>query len=362
VKATLKRPALLDLNNAVPLTFQVRGVKADKVLRVNCATANAQTLEPGAVGYRFDLPHDRAQALPQRMALLEFKPGEMGLKQHSAFPGLNVRFEPEGDHLRCLLKNGITTLRQLRVTCRLPLLYQRGVVREFRAKLGNNETLDFSIPLALSEESDGFKYQSGEAWFYAQLDFVQDGVPGRLHVVCHRPEAEADAGYPRDGFAVLGPLPDDDPAADDLAATLATTPQMTEPVALAGGGSKAWQVKDRTVTQLLDPEYICTRGESSADQPEYYLLRTRLVAEKPQKLTAVAGVEQMTAMFLNGRRLGQNTLELNAGDNDLLLVYYSGKEKFSARYHGAFLRLIDPATGRRATTVRYQRPAVATQE
>jgi peptidoglycan/xylan/chitin deacetylase (PgdA/CDA1 family) len=358
----LKRPALLDLNHDIPLTLQISGMNAADVRKLDCPTATVEPLEPGAAGCRFDLPHDRSQALPKRITSLDFKPGESDSKQNPIFSGLNVLFHVDGDQLRCSLKNNGAALNQLRATYRLPLAYQPGIVRKTVPKVGSGQTLDLAIPLTPSPEKTGFKYQSGEAWYYLQLDFIRDGSPGRLHLICRKSETTGDPGYPRDGFYVLGPLPDDEKAADDLAASIPTAADRKRTVTVAGSEPGKWIVKDKAATELLDPEYICTRGESHADHPEYYLLLTRIVADKAEKLTAISGEGQIPAMYLNGRRVLGNMLDLHPGGNDLLLVYYSGKDKFSARHYGPFFRLIDPSTGARATGLKYQRQGLLFQD
>jgi hypothetical protein len=398
--ATLKRPALLDLNHAVPLTLQISGVNAAEVRKLDCPTATVEPLKPGAAGCRYDLPHDRSQSLPKRIASLDFNPGERDSKQNPVFAGLNVLFQVDGDQLRCSLKNNGAALNQLLATYRLPLPYQPGVVRKTVAKVDAGRTMALAVPLTLSPEKtrihvtnpgecgasvlasrlssekgrlvsslapadtiDGmassFKYRSGEAWFYLQLDFIRDGSPGRLHLICRKPETTGDPAYPRDGFYVLGPLPDDEKAADDLAAGIVAASDRKRTVTVAGGEPGKWTVKDKAVTELLDPEIICTRGESHADHPEYYLLLTRIVVDKAEKLTVLPVAGQFRAMYLNGRRVVGDTLDLHAGGNDLLLVYYSGKDKFSARHYGPFFRLLDPATGARATDVTYQRQGLS---
>ena len=358
----LKRPALLDLNHAIPLTLQISGVQAAEIRKVDCPTATVQPLEPHAASCRYDLPHDRSQALPKRIASLDFKAGERDSRQNPVFADLNILFQIDGDHLRCSLKNNGAALNQLRATCRLPLSYEPGIVRKTVAKVGAGQTLDLAIPLASSPEKTGFKYRSGEAWFHLQLDFIRNGSPGRLHLICRKPETTDDPGYPRDGFYVLGPLPDDEKAANDLAATIAAAADRKRTVPLPGGGPGKWIVKDAAATALLDPEYICTRGESRADHPEYYLLLTRIMVDKAETLTAFSGEGRIPALYLNGRRVVRDTLDLRAGGNDLLLVYYSGKDKFSARHHGAFFRLLDPTTGARATAVKYQRQGLSFQD
>jgi hypothetical protein len=358
----LKRPALLDLNHAIPLTLQISGGTAAEILKVDCPTATVEPLEPAATVYRFDLPHDRAQALPKQIASLDFKPGERDSRQNPVFADLNILFQVDGDHLRCSLKNNGAALSQLRATCRMPLSYEPGIVRKTVAKVGAGQTLDLAIPLTPSLEKTSFKYRSGEAWFHLQLDFIRDGSPGRLHLICRKPEPTDDPAYPRDGFYVLGPLPDDAKAAEDLAAGIASTSDRKRTVKLAAGDPVKWIVKDQAVTELLDPEYICTRGETKAEHPEYYLLQTQIVVDKAEKLKPFSGEGRIPALYLNGRRVVRDTLDLRAGGNDLLLVYYSGKDKFSARHHGAFFRLLDPATGARATGVKYERQGLAFQD
>ncbi|MFO1476386.1 MAG: polysaccharide deacetylase family protein [Verrucomicrobiota bacterium] len=355
---SLRRPALVDLNHEIPLTLQVQGARAADVHRIECSTAAVAPLKEDPC--RFDLFHDRVQSLPAAVGLVEFEPGDVALKECAVFPGLEAGVRLEGSRIWCVAKakGGLT---RIRATFRLPLAYEAGVIREATDELPEGRTLEWAVTLAPSHSCSDAKYRAGAERFYVQLDFVRNGVAGRLYLATRRPEPILDASFPRDGFCVLGPLPGDLAGAEALAALVAATNTRTRTVSI-DGASLRWTARDKSVVQWLDPEYICTRGETHADQPECHLLLTRLLADRPMRLRCQIDEQQVRAIYLNGRRVENLELNLQAGSNDLLLLSWSGPDKFSARHCGAFLRVTHPATLARAEGIRYDRESLKFQE
>jgi hypothetical protein len=206
----------------------------------------------------------------------------------------------------------------------------------------------------------GFVYSSGTAFYSAQLDFQSAGVWKRLYVSCLVPEAATDTSYPRDGFYLLGPDTDDQQSAENLAAVVAGQKTKQRLSGIPGGGLE-WHKIGKDKTSVLDPEIIYTRGQALCDHPEYYLLFTRLVSDRNQKLNYRAEDEQIIAVFLNGKRLSDKEIALKKGGNELLLVSFSGtgpspkygSGNFSPKNYGAFFRLEEPNSGRRAISIRY---------
>ena len=62
----------------------------------------------------------------------------------------------------------------------------------------------------------------------------------------------------------------------------------------------------------------------------------------------------LEAAHLNGGDAFADDAALRAGANELLLVYRAQTKTFSPQYAGCIVRLADPATGERLTTIQYE--------
>ena len=69
LKCRVERPMLLDLDDAVPLTFRITGVKPEDVESVRCATAECIPSDRKTGACVWSLKHDRNQALPAKIGL-----------------------------------------------------------------------------------------------------------------------------------------------------------------------------------------------------------------------------------------------------------------------------------------------------
>ena len=76
LKCRIERPMLLDLDDAIPLTFRITGVKPEDVEGVQCATAECAPSDRKTGAYVWSLKHDRSQALPVKIGLAPSERGE----------------------------------------------------------------------------------------------------------------------------------------------------------------------------------------------------------------------------------------------------------------------------------------------
>jgi len=348
VVVRLARPALSDLGDPVPLTFAVTGVPPEKVNGVTGSGARVEALRSGKE-FRFNLRHGQTQGLPVRIARVDFAEGETGEKETPDFPGLKVRMWINEGIVAWGITNSGTVLAGLVATARLPLPWRPGVVRSAPVNIGHDRSGGGSVRLDAPPGGTDFKLISGTAYYCVQLDFTRDGRRCRLYLSCRAAGRDADPGYPRDGFLVLGPLGDDEKAAIDVA-TRTLTAGGKSPSLAAEAGGREWRRTGRDQAVPLDPEMILTRGKGQSDNPEYYLLWSSVVSDVAQKAGYRCAPGQIKAVFLRGRRVEGNTLELARGKNELLLAAYSGKGKFSSRHYGAFFRLTGTDGVRRSRT------------
>jgi hypothetical protein len=65
----------------------------------------------------------------------------------------------------------------------------------------------FSDRVELEEDREDSRYQAGDYFFVAQVDFVVEEEPGRIYFTTHEAGSTDDPSYPQQGFTVLGPIP-----------------------------------------------------------------------------------------------------------------------------------------------------------
>ncbi|MFA5264960.1 MAG: hypothetical protein WC378_14145 [Opitutaceae bacterium] len=343
----LQRPALLDLNDAIPLSFQISGIPGGRTPAVSSPSATLVPLPSTGDNFRFELPHAKSQGLPSRIGFVENAENRKTLESRDAspgFPGLKALLNVEGDQLRLVLKNETDKpLQDIRLCYRLPLAWQPGVIVERLQSLDAGR--EWTSTVALQPGKPGFKYEAGSAYYAAQVDFLSGETRGRLHVSCDVGEPAADPGFPRDGFQIAGPLEGGLDEQVRQAATISSGAKDKIPL--------VWRKITPDQNRDLDPEIIFTPHPADPSVPATYLLRSRIISEAEQTLVYADAPGQVLAVFLNGKRVSGKELCLNKGGNEIFLLSCSGTGQYSARHYGAFFRLGNPSDGLRATNIRY---------
>ncbi|MEK7476144.1 MAG: polysaccharide deacetylase family protein [Candidatus Coatesbacteria bacterium] len=346
---TLVRPELVELNDAVPLTFVIRGVRPRSVKAIESRGAVGKLTTIGGA-YAFNLGHDAPRALPARIDQLATGRGTPG-----KFPFLSASLTRKGTELELEIGNsGDQPLRDVRLVYRLPLAWKNGLVKrkpgDIPAKGSAKDTL------ALASGRTDWPYRAGASQCVAQLDFTRGGEPGRLYVVLTEPEAGADASYPRSGFLTLGPLSAKLSDVRAIAAAVSTSQGRTERILLDGGRSVAWTRVAGPRAERVGAEIVCTVGDSKSpdDKPYHYLLLTSVTSDRRRRARIVGQSNAFPAVYLDGKEVSGDGLELRKGPNDLLLVYASGGDNYSPRHFGPFLRIVDAKTGARLTGIEYR--------
>jgi hypothetical protein len=307
----LRRPCLLDLGDPVPLTMELRGVRAEDILSVDL---DGRALEAGKT--RLQIPHATAARLPSKIGWVE------GRGSDPDFPGLSASLRFHEGALELTLDSA-EPLEDVRILYRLPLEWEGGVIARRPGTIGR-----FQDRLPLKRATADAKYASGAALFAAQVDFRG----GRLHVTTHASDPNPDPSYPRDRFLVAGPLAEFDPS------------RLPE----------AWRKIEPAKADFLDVEVVPTslQWRFGGTEPIWYVARSTVESETERKAGLVVNRESVKAVFVNGERIDGPTALLRKGENRILLASRIA-EKFRAENAGAFFRLTDE-NGRRLTTIRYR--------
>ncbi|RKY08380.1 MAG: hypothetical protein DRP56_04230 [Planctomycetota bacterium] len=361
VHFSLKRPVLLDLNNSTPLTFKITQVPAQDVVAVKCATAESVRSDRQKNGYNFHLQHNRDQELPRKIGLIANDDNRSAIytDQDSDFPGLRgvLSFKDNMLHLALNNQTGLP-LTKTRITYRLPLAWDEGVVRRSIEDLKPGSK--YQDDLYLIPSSKDYKYTAGEDYFVAQVDFRLGDEPGRLHLSCHMAAPPRDTSYPQEGFARLGPLGKDKLDIDNLVAALGNNDKATDALnALAKQAELKWQSEDTPLMPpFLSPQMIRTTGRWQnwgVPRPQFWVLWSLLESDKEQDVEFVF-VSPNDRLFVNGiEAVKDGNVKLLKGRNVVVLI---NKEYNHHEFcPGSFLRVLKPGTAERITNIRFQQPA-----
>ena len=349
VSFAFERPALMDLNDSVPLTFEVAGVRPVEVKAIEAAGASVQRVDGDGGPVRFHLGHPPGSHLPTRIDRVRTDGGKLATS--AEFAGVEASLSFEGDGLRLRLSNtGPDPLEGVRVAYRLPLVARQGVVRRPRFGLAAGQTR--SDALVFGDVRADPRYRAGVPYAVAQIDFARSGVAGRLYVEAHGRAVPTATSYPRDGFVVLGPIPRDgfDAGKVDAASVRETGWPLSD------GRKLAFARVEHRIAQPLNAEVIPVRGRWSNRglKPCVYLLASTVASPKARSVRFLRSPSTVRAVWLNARR-AQGVGELRSGDNALLLAYEPpATQRFSPEHAGPMFRIVDARTRERLADVVYQ--------
>jgi len=370
LRAVLRRPSPLDLNDWTPLTFKVEGIARDDVVSVSCPGAGTKAFPLGE-SYAFDLFHDADKGPVEAYAEAVALPGGQPQGPAGGVEGLEAHLQRTDGGLALHLHNaGVQPLRAIHVVFRLPLLWREGVVRREVESLDGGSSITLDAPL--TARADAAAYSDGSEYDVAQVDFV-GARRARLYAVCESPPREPAPFFARAGFWVLGPLPGDkanfDPYAFSKPFIEGGAPEASYAVHWVGG--IAWKILEPAKALILDPDIIPTSGKPNTPdnypgdisvyfphKNVHYLLYGRIVSPRDQVVRAVFRRESVKRLSLNGRLIDGDQLGLRKGDNDVRILYaplHGVGSPFDERNYGCYFRLVC-ANGSRAEDVRFERP------
>ncbi len=353
----LTRPSVLALNDETPLTLAISGVSSDAIESVACSDAsvhmsNRQLQER----ILFHLGHNQHQKLPSKIAHLANPSNHSswdGLPTDPDFPGLSgAIFVNDGKvHLK-LHCDDEQSVDHIRVAWCIPIGWRVDTMIQKPDTL-DGKSLTLSQPLTPVGEEDA---RWGQAHFAAQVDFQLSGQPGRVHFTCQTPGEEPDDSLPLEGFAILGPIPSDQWDTSRFIKKMQEDGDC-ESWTLADGSGLYWRIdaQDGYINhQWLNPEYVRTMGTWDHYSPTY-VMRSEVHSPIARKARILTSHSTLTTVLVNGQLVDSEIVDLKEGKNQLVIVYPGctlGIE--TQRLAGCFVRLADPATGRRIDDVRYQ--------
>jgi peptidoglycan/xylan/chitin deacetylase (PgdA/CDA1 family) len=347
VSLELRRPALSDLNDEIPLSFEITAAPKESVQKV---TADSGKVEPFDAGesYRFNLYHNHNKKLPEKIGWIANKDNHQKVKDTDVgkdFGGLKGVLYLDGTKLGLELVNGGNELRDIRVTYRLPLAWNDGVQVRHEDKIAANACL--SDEITLKRAKTGFNYDIGVAFYAAQVDFTCADKAYRLYLTTSvRSDAE-DTSYPVGRLAFLGPIPD-----NEFSTEMAQAAAKGE---LKSVGALKWQSTKEYTDFLHANALLAEKPAAEHNLQGKYLLRTIVESPEARQVQTIVGARRcgISAIYVNGAPAGGDRFELKAGDNNLLLV-------FGARGKRApMFGLVTPETGMMLKDIKYRLPETA---
>ena len=250
--------------------------------------------------------------------------------------------------LRLALENqGAEPLTNLRITYRLPLAWNEGIVRRKVADLAAKSRREEAITPTVAHAD--YKCNAGTAFFLAQLDFRQGGAPRRLHTVCLCKQTAVDPSYPQGGFLKIGPFAVKLVDIAKLGKDVQAGKVQTQPWLLADNSRLAWMAHDPRDNNT-DVEFVPMLA--AWHDPEAWLLQTDIVSEKDQNVEFLMATDRALAAYLNNESVkGRREIHLRQGANRLWMVFPG--------CDAVFARVNRPGTAQRATDIRFAPPPIA---
>lgn len=354
VTVRLLRPVLRELNDPVPLTIAVEGVNAEQVTAAESPHARSE-VNPGPKVHEalIDLYHEQNQRLPTKIGLIRNPDNRSEVAEDDStdeFPDLQALLSAAEDELVLTVRNSGRTLRDVRVTFRLPPAYAPGLMRRKAGRIENREQIN--LPLRLEKRS--YKYRAGVPFFVAQLNFTRGDRPGRLHLTCRGKVRPRDPSFPQGGFSVLGPI---SPGDFDLTALLRALDRggnVGDPSSIGAETDAKWRAESQRALATLDPEVVETSGGWRNQQGEqFYVLRSNVYSHRagPVRLLHDSSV---SAARLNGENVLEQAL-LRSGRNELVVIARLSGRSFHMTNAGSMLRLTRPGESERLAGLRYGR-------
>ena len=352
---TLRRPAIADANDDVPLTIVLDGVDASAMRGASPAGARVIDAMSGAAAINVARVDD--EALPLRVfhhpsAAAQSLAGPKPPQERHA--SIEAALETREGALRLVIRNNsVLPLRDAEVRWRVPLAWQTpSRVAPFTLAPGEERVLE--APLA--PRVDDPLYTAGEAYFVGQLDGVLGDERVRVYStdLARAPFPEF---FPGDRFTVLGPIerPDIDwPAIEAALSVPGPLPRAWE---APTGAVHTWRdaPQDGIIEpNVLSPEIVRTNGDWYKLWCPAWVLAATVESDVDQPARLMHYADDTPFVLLNGERADPDALTLRAGGNLLVLPHFFDAGPGDPRHVGCFIRLVDPATGERLENIRYR--------
>ncbi|MEM8670335.1 MAG: polysaccharide deacetylase family protein [Planctomycetota bacterium] len=357
----LNRPTVRTLNDNTPLTLAISGVSRDQINSIKCNDGQVSMSERSVADrIRFNVSHRTRDRLPKKIAHIANPSNTTtpeALTRDPDFPQLIGCVFAEDGQLKLSLQSEDESLEDVTVVWRVPIGYQSDSATQHVRTKGKRK-LNVHYRLVPSMDPDT---RWGREHFAAQVDFRLGNEPGRLHLTCQRPGPEPGKSLPREGFRVLGPI---DAASVPATELLQLARDQWDHQrwgktqwSLPGGNEMTWRTKARdgyVKQEWLNPEYVRTMGTWEINSPTY-LLRSTIRSPTKRRARLMISHPSLSIVLVNGHRVDSNEFNLLEGENRILIIYPGcslgvGTQRVAA----CFLRLSNPATGRRMRDIQYE--------
>jgi peptidoglycan/xylan/chitin deacetylase (PgdA/CDA1 family) len=348
----IKRPALLDLNDRIPMSLEVRGPAKESIAKVEVYGGRVEEFD-GGQSYRFNLYH--TDKLPQRIGWIANNDNHQKLADvdgDKEFDGVMGLLCLVGTKLKLqLANNGKEELRDVRITYRLPLAWDRGVQMRRIARIGAGTA--YNDDVVLERAKGGFNYDVGIAFYAVQVDFIRGDNTGRLYLTTSVRSDARDASYPVGRFAFLGPIPD-----EKFSMEMADAAAKGQLKSLAVEGKDKvleWESTEDYVDFLHVNALVAEKPAAEHNLQGKYLLETVVESAARQEVKTVVPARTLgiAAIYVNSERVHGDRFALGQGANNLLLVF--GAPGRRAPMFG----LASAQTGMTLQNVKYRLPNVS---
>lgn len=374
----LHRPALVDLNDPVPLTLVVGGVAPSVIKGISAGGAAVQRLDKTPMGDAvsagmFHLGHGTDQFLPQAIGLIENAGNAKNLadvKPDGDFPGLHAIVYEQESKLHVKIDNrSDRPLRDVSLTYRIPHGWNREVVRRRGLTVAEGQAAEDVLTIARVTNDD--ETLRGRPWFYVQVDFRHGDVPGRLHLASRSAALAPDPHRPAGHFVAAGPLRQ----------ILEKPGAVPDPAVLGPFGDKLlqqaregqirdWRMNDDGETYI--PDFIQVTPVAAndenyppqrRDQLDWYLARAAVESDSEQTVYIRTSAAHL---MLNGQSVKPRsahqdllfTAKLSRGENELVVALPLGIRNITDPHGFAFVVLArpDPSGSEPARGIRFRTP------
>ncbi|MBN1384483.1 MAG: SUMF1/EgtB/PvdO family nonheme iron enzyme [Elusimicrobia bacterium] len=366
LQVELERPVLLQVNDPTPLTIRIKNVQRNKIKTIKCETAKCSASKRKNNDFVFNVYHNNEQKLPEKIGLIANNDNHKILQENDNdkdFPGIKALLSFDDEKLELLLENKSDyALNDVNITYRLPLCWKEGVKSE---KAGNIETdaiKKFSFSPTRIKKS--YKYNAGNYFFTAQIDFIQSQKAGRIFTACNVSNSDKDFSYPQGNFFKLGPLSENEFNIEKFITAVKKSNiklnRLLSQSLECSGYTYDWVLdkEDNPFNSRLDVEVIRTAGDFYNKQDKVYLLQTILYSEKNQNVKLICDLNSIKYIIANGQvynNLANTPIQLNKGNNRLVLIYFNHTDYgFHPENAGCFLRFVEPDTEKRLTNIRFR--------
>ena len=352
---TLTRQAVNYLNNAIPLTLSVKGIKADNISEVSSSGSKLLIENSSPENVLFNLPHKNSQTLPELIGYIENPDNRQVVSDSDKYEGLEdvkALLSFNGRTLKTQINNNSNSkIENLKITYRLPLAWNEGVKVENKSHILANQSKVFDFEPTIANDSS--IYMGGSHYMTAQLDFTKDDKHCRLYTTCNY-YIPFDKSFPNGKFVLMGPIKAENFDLDNFCSGI--TPDGLPPMQYGG---KSWQDTNPEAVIPQDqfsPEVIRTQGDWFKSYSPNFALYSVIESKITQDVSILCDHNSVKVVYVNGKQVIDGKFKLNKGNNSLIIIQSHENFSGNGEHAGCFFRLMDAESNTRLTNIKYNKP------